>query len=324
MSPGASRPATARSRSPTSRRPASATRAGRRTARVTRGERAPAHRSERAACTSCSTASSRTSSSCALGSRAAAPCSRARPTPRSSRTWSPPTTTATSGRRRRAARRSCAGTSRSSRSPPTSPGLLVGMRREAPLVVGLGDGEHFIASAVAAFLSETRRVLELEDGEIVTLTPDGLELAGRPERPRHVDVASAEPRARPTRAASTRSCARRSPSSRRAVAATLFEHSRRRRACAGHPGRRACGTARRADRRLRHLVPRRARRRTHAHRDLGRAARRGRGGVRAPLPRRPRRATASCVIGITQSGETADTLAAMRAARERAAAACWR
>ena len=53
------------------------------------------------------------------------------------------------------------------------PGTLVGARKECPLVVGLGDGETFIASAIPAFLSETRRVQIVENDEIVTVTPEG-------------------------------------------------------------------------------------------------------------------------------------------------------
>jgi glucosamine--fructose-6-phosphate aminotransferase (isomerizing) len=53
------------------------------------------------------------------------------------------------------------------------PDLLVGARRQCPLVVGVGDGETFLASAVAAFLSETRSVQLIEDGEIVAITPQG-------------------------------------------------------------------------------------------------------------------------------------------------------
>jgi glutamine---fructose-6-phosphate transaminase (isomerizing) len=64
------------------------------------------------------------------------------------------------------------------------PELLVGARRECPLVVGRGEGEQFIASAVPAFLAETRRVQYVENGEIVVLrpgevkitTPGGVEL----------------------------------------------------------------------------------------------------------------------------------------------------
>jgi glutamine---fructose-6-phosphate transaminase (isomerizing) len=54
------------------------------------------------------------------------------------------------------------------------PGLLVGTRRECPLVVGLGDGETFLASMVAAFVDETRRVKFLEDGDIVEAWAGGV------------------------------------------------------------------------------------------------------------------------------------------------------
>jgi glutamine---fructose-6-phosphate transaminase (isomerizing) len=53
------------------------------------------------------------------------------------------------------------------------PGTLVGARKECPLVVGLGDGESFIASAIPAFMSETRDVQLVHDGEIVAVTPQG-------------------------------------------------------------------------------------------------------------------------------------------------------
>src|SRR3954470_23472419 len=52
------------------------------------------------------------------------------------------------------------------------PDLLVGVRHQTPLVVGLGDGENFLASNVAAFLSETRRAVFPDDGEIVEITPE--------------------------------------------------------------------------------------------------------------------------------------------------------
>ena len=53
------------------------------------------------------------------------------------------------------------------------PGSLVGARLQCPLVVGVGEGEMFLASSIAAFLSETRRVQLIEDGEVVTITTNG-------------------------------------------------------------------------------------------------------------------------------------------------------
>ena len=53
------------------------------------------------------------------------------------------------------------------------PGLLVGARRECPLIVGHGEGEVFIGSAIPAFLSETRQVQYMGDDELVVLRPEG-------------------------------------------------------------------------------------------------------------------------------------------------------
>ncbi len=55
------------------------------------------------------------------------------------------------------------------------PGLLVGARKECPLIVGRGEGERFIASAIPAFLKHTRRVQYIENDEIVVLRPDEVE-----------------------------------------------------------------------------------------------------------------------------------------------------
>src|SRR5262245_59103907 len=52
------------------------------------------------------------------------------------------------------------------------PDTLVAAKNASPMVVGLGDGENFIASDVTAILSETRRILFIEEGEIVTVTRD--------------------------------------------------------------------------------------------------------------------------------------------------------
>jgi glucosamine--fructose-6-phosphate aminotransferase (isomerizing) len=49
------------------------------------------------------------------------------------------------------------------------PGFLLGARRGSPLVVGLGDGETFLASDVSPIVSHTRRVIYLHDGDVVTI-----------------------------------------------------------------------------------------------------------------------------------------------------------
>jgi glutamine---fructose-6-phosphate transaminase (isomerizing) len=54
------------------------------------------------------------------------------------------------------------------------PEMLVGARLQCPLVVGDGDGEMFLASSIAAFLRETRRVKLIEDGEVVAITSTGV------------------------------------------------------------------------------------------------------------------------------------------------------
>jgi glucosamine--fructose-6-phosphate aminotransferase (isomerizing) len=53
------------------------------------------------------------------------------------------------------------------------PEIIVGTRKEAPLVVGLGDGETFVASAIPAFLAHTRQIVVLDDGDVVTVSADG-------------------------------------------------------------------------------------------------------------------------------------------------------
>jgi len=54
------------------------------------------------------------------------------------------------------------------------PGELVGVRNQTPLVVGLGEGENFLASNLAAFLAETRRVEFPDDGHIARITTEGV------------------------------------------------------------------------------------------------------------------------------------------------------
>jgi glucosamine--fructose-6-phosphate aminotransferase (isomerizing) len=53
------------------------------------------------------------------------------------------------------------------------PHLLVGARHQCPLIVGVGDGEMFLASMATAFLRETRRMQLIENDEIVAVRPEG-------------------------------------------------------------------------------------------------------------------------------------------------------
>jgi glutamine---fructose-6-phosphate transaminase (isomerizing) len=53
------------------------------------------------------------------------------------------------------------------------PEELVGARVQCPLLVGVGNGEMFLASAAAAFLRDTNKIQLIEDGEIVSITPEG-------------------------------------------------------------------------------------------------------------------------------------------------------
>ena len=64
------------------------------------------------------------------------------------------------------------------------PGVLVGARKECPLVVGVGEGETFIASAIPAFLQHTRRVGIVGDDELIVIRPDGAQF---------LDAVSGEP-----------------------------------------------------------------------------------------------------------------------------------
>jgi glucosamine--fructose-6-phosphate aminotransferase (isomerizing) len=71
------------------------------------------------------------------------------------------------------------------------PGLLVGARKECPLIIGRGDGEQFVGSAIPAFLRETRYVQYIGDDEIVVLRPDGVEFftaAGEPVEREIVEI----------------------------------------------------------------------------------------------------------------------------------------
>ncbi len=52
------------------------------------------------------------------------------------------------------------------------PGVMVGARRGSPLIIGLGDGENYLASDTAAIVSHTRQVVYLNDYDVVTMTPE--------------------------------------------------------------------------------------------------------------------------------------------------------
>ena len=58
------------------------------------------------------------------------------------------------------------------------PGELVGARLQCPLLVGVGEGEMFLASATTAFLGETRKLQLIDDGEVVAITPQGARFFG--------------------------------------------------------------------------------------------------------------------------------------------------
>ncbi len=71
------------------------------------------------------------------------------------------------------------------------PGTVVGARRNSPLVVGLGEGENFLGSDVAAFISQTKSALELGQDQVVTITADSVRVIdgdGNPVEPRAFTV----------------------------------------------------------------------------------------------------------------------------------------
>jgi glutamine---fructose-6-phosphate transaminase (isomerizing) len=78
----------------------------------------------------------------------------------------------------------------------SDPETMTGARMGCPLVVGLGDTENFLASDVSALIAQTRRVIYLEDGDVVALSRSGVRIVdggGRPvERTVHLSELSAD------------------------------------------------------------------------------------------------------------------------------------
>lgn len=71
------------------------------------------------------------------------------------------------------------------------PDLIVGARRNSPLVVGVGTGENFLASDVSAFISHTKRALELGQDQVVQVTPEKVvvtDLSGAAITPKEYEI----------------------------------------------------------------------------------------------------------------------------------------
>jgi glucosamine--fructose-6-phosphate aminotransferase (isomerizing) len=200
------------------------------------------------------------------------------------------------------------------------PDVLVGARKECPLVVGRGDGEQFLASGIPAFLAHTRRVQYVQDGEIVVIRPDGAELltaAGEPVD-RAVEVIEWDAEAAEKGGFET-FMLKEIHDQADAVAETIADRTVRPDGVdlpevddALLLGARrivivACGTSYHAGLIGRYALEEWAR--IPVEMDIASEYR----------YRNPVVGPGDLVIGITQSGETADTLAAMRLARERGA-----
>ncbi len=202
------------------------------------------------------------------------------------------------------------------------PDLLVGARQECPLIAGLGEHESFLASAIPAFLKETRRVMQVENGDIVMITPDGVTVTdadgARLEREIEEvtwDEEAAERGGYPTfmmkeiheqPAAVAETITDRLPGVD-GVELPELELSPERLAGLRRVVIVACGTSYHAGLIGRYAIEHWAR--IPVEMDVASEFR----------YRDPVLSEDDLVIGITQSGETADTLAAMRLARERGA-----
>jgi glucosamine--fructose-6-phosphate aminotransferase (isomerizing) len=213
------------------------------------------------------------------------------------------------------------------------PGVLVGARRECPLIVGRGDGEQFIASAIPAFLNETRRVQFMSDDELVLLTPDDVQFFSPDGEPLEREIVEIDWDADTAEKQGYETfMLKEIYEQASAVAETIGERAARGWGIdlgdltpPGHPHateiddellrriRRvvivACGTAYHAGLIGRYAIEQWAR--VPVEVDVASEYR----------YRNPVVGPDDLVIGISQSGETLDTLVAMRTARERGAAA---
>ncbi len=68
------------------------------------------------------------------------------------------------------------------------PSTLVAAKNASPLVIGIGEGENFVASDVTAILSETRKVIFIDEGDLVTITKDNVTITDFDGKPRHREV----------------------------------------------------------------------------------------------------------------------------------------
>ena len=203
------------------------------------------------------------------------------------------------------------------------PDVVVGARRNSPLVVGVGEGETFLASDVAAFIAHTRSAIELGQDQVVELRRDGVTVTGfdgsaGEARSYHVDwdVSAAE------KGGYDYFMLKEIAEQPKAVADTLLgriDAGRVTDARRGADSREcAAGGRQGRGRGVRYGFPRRADRQVR-HRALDAHSVRGGAGQRVPLPGSRSSTRATLVIAISQSGETMDTLMALRHAREQGA-----